>query len=125
MRFHRPDSGLGLSDKAVASIRAARLLESRIPLWTVEPANELMAERAANEAYLAANPGSAYAVYFPGGGAVQLDLTAAPGAFDAHWINIETGEWGPRQQITGGERRTVAPPDDGNWAAAIIASDNR
>ncbi|HUE73919.1 MAG TPA: hypothetical protein VMP01_23770, partial [Pirellulaceae bacterium] len=27
LRFHRPDSGLGLSDKAVACIRAARKLE--------------------------------------------------------------------------------------------------
>ena len=30
LRFHRPDSGLGLNDKAVAAIRAARKLEFKI-----------------------------------------------------------------------------------------------
>ena len=44
-RFHRPDSGLGLSEPAANSIRAARKLESLIKLWDVEPANELLSER--------------------------------------------------------------------------------
>ena len=56
-RFHRPDSGLGLSAPAANSIRAARKLESLIKLWDVEPANQLLSERANNEAYLAARPG--------------------------------------------------------------------
>ncbi len=74
-RFHRPDSGLGLSEPAASSIRAARKLESLIKLWDVEPANELLSDRAENEAYLAAQPGVAYALYFTNGGAVGLDLT--------------------------------------------------
>lgn len=53
VRFHRPDSGLGINDKAVACIRAARLLEKLIPLWSVEPANRLLGERGKNEAHLA------------------------------------------------------------------------
>jgi hypothetical protein len=32
-RFHRPNSGNGLNDLAKASIKAARLLESRIKFW--------------------------------------------------------------------------------------------
>ncbi len=52
IRFHRPDSGLGLNDKAVASIRAARKLEAIVPLWSVEAANELLSERSDNKAYM-------------------------------------------------------------------------
>ena len=123
MRFHRPDSGLGINDKAVAAIRAARKLESLIPLWSVEPANELLGERDDDEAYLAAAPGTAYAMYFPAGGEVTLDLASVDGTFDLRWIDIATGEWGPTAQLTGGARRSIAPPTDGNWGAAIVRRD--
>lgn len=121
MRFHRPDSGLGLNDKAVAAICAARMLESKIPLWTVRPANELLSEREPNEAYVSANPGRAYAVYFPaGGGSVKLDLSAAKEAFILSWINVDTGTWGPEQRMEGGNIVVLNTPDQGNWAAAGV-----
>jgi len=120
MRFHRPDSGLGLNDKAVASIKAARKLESLIPLWSVEPADELLGDREANEAYLAAAPGKAYALYFPSGGEVTLDLTKAKGPFKLRWINIDTGQWGPEAKVEGGSKVGVSPPGKKNFAAAII-----
>jgi hypothetical protein len=123
LRFHRPDSGLGLNDKAVAAIRAARKLESKIPLWSLRPANELLSDRAANEAYLAAAPGRAYALYFPTRGEVRLDLAAAPGNWVAHWINIDSGEWGPNNPVAGGQQAALSPPEQGNWAAAIVRAD--
>jgi len=76
-RFHRPDSGFGLNDKAVACVRAARKLESFIPLWSVQPSNELLSDRDANEAYLAADEGRTYAVYFPAGGEIRVDVSKA------------------------------------------------
>jgi hypothetical protein len=120
IRFHRPDAGLGLSDKAVAAIRAARKLEAKIPLWSLQAANELLSDRAANEAYLAAAAGSAYALYFPAGGEVLVDLTAAAGPLVAHWISIDSGEWAASQDIVGGGKILLSPPAKGNWAAAII-----
>jgi hypothetical protein len=120
IRFHRPDAGLGLSDKAVAAIRAARKLEAKIPLWSLQAANELLSDRAANEAYLAAAAGSAYALYFPAGGEVRVDLTAAAGPLVAHWVSIDSGEWGASQNIAGGGKILLGPPAKGNWAAAII-----
>jgi len=120
MRFHRPDSGLGLNDKAVAAIRAARKLESKIPLWTVQPADGLLSDRSVNEAYLAADSGRAYALYFPAGGEVRVDLTATDGPLKAHWIDIDSGDWGPTQELIGGDRVRIAPPNGGNWAVAIL-----
>ncbi len=121
MRFHRPDSGLGLNDKAVAAIRAARKLESKIPLWSVTPANELLSDRQPNAAYLAADKGHAYALYFPAGGEVRLDLSGLSGPRIAHWIDIDSGEWGPNQDVPVGGKVSIHPPGKSNWAAAIVA----
>jgi len=119
-RFHRPDSGLGLSDPAKAALRAARKLESLIKLWDVEPANHLLRDRAVNGAYLAARPGQSYALYFTDGGSVGLDLKDAPGRFDLRWINIATGEWGARETIKGGAIVTINAPAKGHWLAALV-----
>lgn len=120
VRFHRPESGLGLSPPAKAAIMAARKLHSLIPLWEVEPANKLLGDREPNEAFLAAKPGALYALYFPNGGAVQLNLADAAGRFNLRWIDIGTGQWGPQQQITGGSMVTIAAPGQGHWAAALV-----
>ena len=119
-RFHRPAAGLGLSPQAVASIRAARKLESLIPAWLVNPANELLGSRQDNEAYLAAQPGASYALYFPRGGSVTLDLTGHPGSYQVRWINISTGEWDREEKIQGDAQTPLSPPGSGHWAAAVV-----
>jgi hypothetical protein len=112
-----------LNDKAVACITAARKLESLIPLWSVSPSNDLLSEREDNEAYLSVNPGKAYALYFPGGGEVSIDLSAANGLLTARWIYIDTGDWGPTVNYQGGKKIPIAPPGKGNWALAITAKE--
>lgn len=122
-RFHRPPSGLGLSEPAVASLQAARLLESQIKMWDVTPANQLLSERENNEAYLAAKPGSLYALYFTDGGSVSLDLTKHPVTYCMKWICVDTGQWaGKKSTIEGGKRVRLHAPADGGWIAAIVAS---
>lgn len=120
LRFHRPPSGLGLSDKAIACIRAARKLESIVPLWAIHPALNLLTDRDENEAYIAAHPGTAYVLYFPNGGDVTLDATAANGELEGHWINIDSGEFGPKAKYQGGQQIKLSPPDAGNWSVAIV-----
>ena len=121
-RFHRPDSGLGLSEPAKTSLRAARKLESLIKLWNVEPANQLLSNREDNEAYLAAKPGQAYALYFTDGGSVGLDLKGETGRFELRWIDIAQGEWGTREFLDGGGIAKVSAPARGHWAAVILGA---
>jgi hypothetical protein len=118
-RFHRPDSGLGLSNKAVNSIRAARQLETLMYYWDLEPANALLKNRSNNEAYLAADPGHAYALYFTHGGEVTLDLSGHAGVYQLKWIDIDSGKWDRTETIQGGKPVTIAAPGNGNWVAGI------
>lgn len=119
-RFHRPDSGLGLSQPAVAALKAARKLESVVKLWDLEPANQLLGGRAPNEAHLAARPGEAYALYFTHGGEVTLDLKTAPGPFQLRWIDIATGDWGPQETLQGGAEIPLSPGKPGHWLATLL-----
>jgi hypothetical protein len=116
-RFHRPDSGLGLSRKAQAALRAVRKAESLVKLWEVSPLDGVFTGRDENEAYAAGRPGQQYIVYFTDGGAVGLNC--GPGRFAVRWIDANTGEWGPRSEMQGGDVELTAP-EKGHWLAAIV-----
>jgi len=120
VRFHRPDAGIGLNDTAKACIRAARKAESRVPLWEVTTAMDLLSNRETDEAYLAAHPGAKYLLYFTDGGSVTLDLTGYPHEFDLRWINVSTGEWGPRKTLLGGGAVDISAPGKSGWLATIV-----
>ena len=129
-RFHRPDAGNGLNDRAKGSIMAARLLESQIKFWDITPHMELLSEREPNEAYVAANPGECYALYFTNGGSVQLDLSDAPGTLSITWISVamgipvQTSQTGGyrlvNKTIEGGRVVTLTAPYKGGWVAALV-----
>jgi len=119
-RFHRPTAGLGLSNKAKGAITAARKLETMMKMWELTPNNNLLSNRASDEAYLAAQPGEKYALYFTNGGSVGLNLTGHPGSYLLRWINIQTGNWGSEQTLTGGSTVTINAPSSGHWVAGIV-----
>ena len=75
-RFHRPDSGLGLSEKAQACLRTARAVERLTPFWELEPRNDLLLDRALGEAYAASRDGANYVIYFPSAGSVRLAVSS-------------------------------------------------
>lgn len=123
-RFHRPPSGLGLSDKSAACIRAARLLHQTVPLWTLAPAEYLLDDCEPNEAYLAANTGTAYALYFPRQASVTIDLSALPAASRIEWIDVDSGSWSKQGSIVGNGKAVVESTRSGNRVAIISAADD-
>ena len=126
IRFHRPDSGLGINDKAVACIRAARMLEEKIAFWDVTPANEILDDRDHNEAYAATSEDKKrIATYFPAAkqaGRVTIDLGNKSQQWNVHWINIDVGKSLPPEVMQGGHEVELIPPGPGNFAVAIVAA---
>jgi len=124
VRFHRPTSGIGLSDEAKNCIRATRKIESKVKFWDVEPRLDLLTKRQSDEAYLAADPGKAYILYFTknGEGSVGLKLDQCPDTrFELRWANVDTGEWGATTAVRGGSTVTITRPNgSAHWVAAIV-----
>ena len=91
---------------------------------------DLLSDRESNEAYLAAEPGESYALYFTDGGSVGLDLSDAPGTFGVTWISVSMGTvtessaaGGYRlmdKTIQGGGVVTLSAPYQGGWVAALV-----
>jgi hypothetical protein len=131
-RFHRPgiDEGIALNDSRKGSLKAARLLEERIKYWDITPHQELLLDRSPNEAYLAADPGNRYALYFTNQGSVGLDLTKAKGTFEVTWISVTMGQISDttsaklyartKKQIQGGSVITLSAPYKGGLVAALV-----
>jgi hypothetical protein len=118
-RFHRPPYGLGLGKKAQTHIRSMRLLTDKMDIFTCAPHNDLLSERKPNEAYCLANPGKRYAVYFPNGGSVALDLSRAKENLKAKWLDIDGRGWVKEETLKGGGTITLSPPGTGHWAVQI------
>jgi len=124
VRFHRPTSGIGLYPEAKNCISATRKVESKVKFWNVKPRLDLLTDRQTDEAYLAADPGKAYILYFTknGRGSVGLKLDSYPDMkFKLNWVNIGTGEWGPSTTVAGGSTVTIDRPDgSSHWVATIV-----
>jgi hypothetical protein len=119
VRFHRPPAGNGLGEMGQASIQAARTLTDLVPPWEVEPRNDMLGDREPDEAYLAAKPGELYALYFPVGGSVLLDLSGVEGTFDVQWIDVSTGAACPLVSIEADDFVAISPPGEEGFVAAI------
>ncbi len=122
-RFHRPASGAGLSELAQTHLKSVRMFTDAFNVFVAEPDNGLLSERATNEAYCAADPGRQYAVYFPDGGAVKLDVSQAEGTLQVRWMDIGRSEWKPIQEVDGGGLLELRAPDRGQWAVLVSRKD--
>ncbi len=123
-RFHRPDSGLGLSSRAQPHLHSARLLLEELDIFRCRPdeGSRLLGKRVENEAYLTRIDGKQYAVYFPDGGDVELDLSAAKKtAFRVRWIEVAKSAWqnAHEREVRGGSRVQLGCPGKGHWVALI------
>ncbi|MBT7303111.1 MAG: hypothetical protein HN849_26505 [Victivallales bacterium] len=122
-RFHRPDTGMGLSAVAQSHLRSMRMLAAELDLFRCVPdsTSRLLLERNPDEAYLTRIDGEQYALYLPAGGSVQLDLAGVEGAFSLRWLDISHSRWLAPQAIQAGQKVQVTTPGKGHWAAVIKA----
>jgi len=121
-RFHRPESGLGLGKKAQANIRSMRMLTDKMDVFSCGPGNDLLSDRKPNEAYCLANPGREYAVYFPDGAEVTLDIGALKRAAAVRWLDIMKSKWSEARRIEGKSELTLRCPSRGYWAVLITGN---
>jgi hypothetical protein len=89
-----------------------RKLANRVDLQAMTPHGEI-----ASTNYCLAEPGKAYIVFVPKGGAVTVDLSKAAGRFLTEWIHPIEGRSTVGKAITGGDQRSLAAPFQG---AAVL-----
>lgn len=122
VRFHRPPSGIGLNDVAQATLRSTRLFLSEFDIFRATPdgASKLLLERDADEAYLSFVTAEQYAIYFPNGGSVKLDLQSVPGRFEMKFLEIGKSEWQSAATVNGNAQVTIKAPGAGHWVALLV-----
>ncbi|MCP5520302.1 MAG: hypothetical protein H7A46_01985 [Verrucomicrobiales bacterium] len=125
VRFHRPDSGLGLSPKAQAALRSIRLLEELVKVWELQPREAGLTEREANEAYLAEAPGRAVVVCFTNGGKVKLDLKDRPGPWRLHWLDTGKAFLSGPVAVPPAPELELAAPGQGIRLAILTRAQNQ
>lgn len=111
--------GVGMRD-AEATRRAmglTRRYAGRLDLAASRPAPEL-----ASTGYCLAVPGREYLAYLPGGGRVELDLSAARGKLAVEWAHPVSGEVTAGGVVEGGARRTLEAPFGGDAVVYLRAS---
>jgi len=123
-RFHRPGKpakyGLGLNDLAQANIQSARMLTDAMNIFMAEPHNELFSNREANEAYCIAIPDKEYAVYFPKGGEVNLNISAIKNQkIKIRWLNILESKWKDLLIVNTQPSLKLTCPTSDYWAVLI------
>jgi len=120
IRFHRPDSGLGIGDLAQAHIRSARMFAEAYELGasTPMPFGEHLSGVEPNEAFLSLNRGGKLAIYMPRGGEVQLTIASSTDISSLRWLDIEKSAWLTPE--TGGTApTTIKAPDERPWLVLV------
>ncbi|MCA9229727.1 MAG: hypothetical protein KDA57_03690 [Planctomycetales bacterium] len=124
-RFHRPTAGLGLSEPAIAHLKSARMLTAELDIFRSQPdsSSELLSGREANEAYLTRVAGEQYALFFPAGGSVELDLTEAAGSFARKWLDIAQSRWTEAEPVAGSAKVVLESPGEGYWVVLLTKAE--
>jgi hypothetical protein len=122
-RFHRPDSGLGLSDSAQMVIRNLRHAVSLYPHFEAEACNELLPDRKQNQAYLRGLAGEGFLLYLPQGGVVNADFTSLAEDAQVTWIPLLSEKGVKSHPIEAGKEVRLEAPAEGNYLAVIVPAE--
>jgi len=119
VRFHRPDWGIGLSKTAQTHIRSAAMFAKKVDIFNLRPANDLFVNRNPESAYMMADPGRLYAVYFPDGGEAEIVIDGDARFVQVQWLDIESSWWGGGGTSQTEETLTISPHGNGHWLGII------
>jgi len=119
-RFHRPTSGIGLSELAQTQLRSARLFLNEHNIFKSIPdtQHKLISNREEDEAYLTYIEGDQYAVFFTDGGEVDLKLPR-DGQWILRWLDVSQSRWGKQMNIQSEGQVTLKTPGKDHWVALI------
>jgi hypothetical protein len=101
-RFHRPAEpdawGSGLNLRAQRNLAAMNMLLNELDIFSCSPHNDLLSNRvpvaSMMEAYVSANIGKQYAVYFPAGRyTIDLDPWVYVDRLQVRWLDIDELTW--------------------------------
>ncbi|MDX1284724.1 MAG: hypothetical protein R3182_06920 [Draconibacterium sp.] len=118
-RFHRQNSGLGLSELSINCVKVAREVEKVDKFWELDADNDLLLNRAENEAFLASKSGETYVVFFTDGGEVKLDLTGQENVYKLQWYDVRNGVLVSSEEVKGGAKIDLIAPGKLEWIALI------
>jgi len=118
-RFHRPPSGLGLSQTSISCLTTIRKIEEKVGMWDIEPRMDLLGNAGDNKAFLSAREGEFYVIYFTGAGTVTLDLDEFTGPYTIDWIPVEDADWKGKDTIEGGSHVEIISAYPGNSFAVL------
>ena len=117
-RFHRSDPAFPIEHQT--AVRALRMVETSVSFWDVEPQQGLLSGRSEGEAFLAADPGNAYVLFFPEGGEVGVELSDFPDIeFSLEWVELSTATYGTPSTVAGGQVASLEAPGSGPWMATL------
>lgn len=88
IRFHRPEAGLGLSEKTINAIRTLRILETKINLWEFKP---LPPSPSNGSEYVASN-GTSQLLYLDKHSTSDISIITKKRRVIG-LMNLDTGEW--------------------------------
>lgn len=116
IRFHRPDSGLGLSERAQANLKSARMFVEAFDLVGAQPKpfGYNMVGTDTTPVYLTLNGRGQQAYYFPRGGEVTSMLANCAGGTVLRWLDIEKSQW-LDPVPAGGLSQPLQAPDTRPW----------
>ncbi len=123
-RFHRPGPsyqffGLGLSELAQIHLKSMRMMVDELDIFQTGPSNNLLKERDSNEAYCLAEKGEAYAVYFPDGGSVILNLSERMGEVSVRWLNVLENKWLDTEKFSVDNEIELTTPGQRHWVVLV------
>jgi hypothetical protein len=132
IRFHRHTptrpgglrEGFGLAPEGQRHLRSMREFVHSIHIFSMNPRNDLLSDRADNEAYCLAEPGRQYALFFTGESdrRVRIELAHSAGPLQLRWLDIAASRWGQKTTVSGRGAHMLKAPGNGHWVAVLTAA---